>query len=225
MTINEISSAILNNLVSGLKGVANVAYSEQQIQAEIVLEWNKIVMQLPNEMAIRQSGLAQKISCIPVECKDISICCPSGRSELWFQIPKLSHLLNGRSVLNASSIDYSVQIKVYYNAEDIRYHKYNRITSKSPYMWIDESLNEQGYHNVWLFNTKMKKVTMDVIPANPLDVISCSDKCNYEVEPKFPAPDWMISDIILNLTNKYMNFYKKGLPNTIVSPNTQKATT
>ena len=218
MSLNQITSAIMNNIVQGLKGVTNISIPQGQVEHEVILAVNSYIKEVsPFEL----QHYYQKIKCLKLECKDISDCCDikSGQTVLWTEIPKLTILNNGKPIRFAGSIDYKRPFHVYYDIQDANKHKYNLVTKTEPYIWVDLSLNSNGRHSVWLFNVKLiKHITLEAIVANPLDISEYSC-CVLNEETPFPAPEAVIDAIIKKISIDYINYYKRAQPNQIVVPN------
>jgi hypothetical protein len=222
-TRNAIASAIVSYLVNGLKGVSEQSYIIPQLEAEIDTVRASILQQLPPDTRVSESQLTQKIPCLTMDCRDIAQCCDTNRFKtepvMHTEIPKLASLRIEDPIVYLGTIDYARPFKVYTTPNRARSHKGSFIAKNLPYAWVDMSVNNNGKHDVWFWNIKLAKTaTIQAVFENPEDVYEYTCCQGDRDLLGYPAPNWMIEQIKDTLVNKYMNAYKRSIPNQIVTP-------
>lgn len=202
-TLLGIASAIKNNLEAGLKGTANYSFSMEQLEYEVISTRNAIIKQLDTQGILDKTEFVQEINCIPVDCEKLSLCCDvnTKTTTLHFELPIFTHI----EYVGTPNRDKPFKI---YNNSNFIYNKFrNSKLNKRPY--VSMRINE-GIQHGFLFNpptSNIKYVSVSGILSNPLDVnkYSC---CNYNPrEDKFPAPDYVITQIIDTMTSKWSSWY------------------
>jgi hypothetical protein len=100
MTIEQLTYAILNDVVSGLVGLhENVTISEEQLQDEVVALRESIIIEKWRRGLLHKNDLLTAINCIEVDCKDSTKCCTKvGKSEMHFEIPQLVSGIGGDAI-------------------------------------------------------------------------------------------------------------------------------
>lgn len=225
MTLKQMAAAIRNHIVDGLKGVTNEAFSVEQLTHEILLETNLLIQQGVLQGTLDPTTLHQRVDGIETECKDISANCsiPALKEYPRILIPKLYMLRDvENSVSFLGSMDNSLQIKLYFDA-DYRYHEYNITTKDRPYAYINVAATKEGMSEVFFFNLgpyeNLKFVSITALFEDPykwLDTVYA----DQFIESEFYAPKALQSQVIMQLTQKYVNYYKQM--NVPMQPNTQE---
>lgn len=232
MTLNEISSAIRNHLSDGLRNLPNYAYSLIQLEDEIELERATIMKKLSMiDMMALKMQFAQTINCLTLDCEELERCCnvSSGNNVLHFKIPQLSDLAMD-PVLFLGTPNRQYSFKVYTGQMDWQNNRYNPYLNKRPYVWIDTSTENPfdynrldplfnpdmmpkagSFQDAFVFNpptSQLKYLSITAIFNNPMDVgvYSCNATCRDE---QYPVADWVIQEIIGNITARWIEYYRK----------------
>lgn len=91
MIINELASAIYNDVVAGLVGiVANPTISIDQLEQDVVDERLAIIKEYSLKNLLPRRDLLLSINCIPVDCESMDKCCGAANYSLpvpHFEIP------------------------------------------------------------------------------------------------------------------------------------------
>jgi len=204
-TLPGITYAIKNNLEAGLKGTANFPFSIEQLEAEVIAERNAVVEQLKQSNLLGASELFQEINCVSLDCEDFGLCCETSTKQptLHFKVPVFV-------IQNYTGL--ATQTKPFYIYEvgntNYLYQDYkSSYTSRKPYV-VYRLYN--GEMHGFIFNPptpNLKKISVRAIFENPLAVngFKC---CSYNVETdRFPAPNFVIQQIIVNITNRWASWY------------------
>ena len=225
MTLKEIASTIRNHVVDGLKGVTNEVFSVEQLMDEVVLEAGALIIQSVREGTLKIGNISQRIDGIELKCKDISNNCEIDAQVTapHIQIPKLSQLVEvSEAIVYVGPMDNMTNFKVYSDI-DYKYHKYNLVTSKRPYVWLDPSGTGDGNYNLYFFNLgkfdTLKFVSLSAFFENPYDLLSTPFANQFKLS-EFYAPLLIQKQIIESMTQKYVNYYRQL--NTPAQPNTQE---
>lgn len=217
MTLNQISSAILNDLHSGLKGATiNVNISVEQIEDEVITTRNMLLKQQSLNGIANLRNHYVNINCIPLECEDVSDCCEgfSFHTAKTFTIPRPIDILN--SVAYIGTIDKKKSFKVYFD-ESYAYHQHNRLIKDRPYVWLNLASLKDGVIKGYLFNSSVKKISISLIPEDFRTINNCNVECE---ERDVVIASSMIEEIKQVLLNKYVKLYRTNQP-IINIPNTQ----
>ena len=156
MTLNELSSAIYNDIVGGAlvpsSGVQFV--SLEQLEDECIETRNAVIKDWYNKNLIRLEDIAVAINCIEVDCKDQNKCPCKGldpKLAKHFEIPPLIPGLGPDAIRYIGSTDRANSYKIYYNLEAVRYQqyyqKYRKRSKDKPYIYIDKTINENGMYD------------------------------------------------------------------------------
>lgn len=108
MTIDQIASAIYNDVFSGLRGAnSNVLLSMEQLEDEIIEERQVIIKEWFLKGLLNVKDLQLAINCIEIDCKDPSKCCniDLGQPSLHFEIPPLINDLGDNAIVFIGSVD------------------------------------------------------------------------------------------------------------------------
>lgn len=221
MTIEAISSAIFNNVMSGLSGItSNSKISMQQLEDEVVAERNQILREyiLQGVMNLNDQMLA--INCIPVNCEYMSKCCdlPAGEKALHFEIPPIINLVGNDTIKFIGSIDRKDKYHIYTD-HSYKFHKYKFRGKNTPYVYVDTTINSNGNLDCYLFNVPFIKY-VSVIglfkdPRRLLEWDCCADNSETYLECGI-----LTDEIIKRLTAKYVQWYRQlAAP---VTPNNQQ---
>lgn len=85
------------------------------------------------------------------------------------------------AIFFVGSADRKVQYKVYTNPTQAKYHKYHRRTANKPYVYIEQTPNENGRFDGWIFNLPfVKSISVIGIFKDPRDLtkMGCDGNCD-----------------------------------------------
>lgn len=221
MTIEQIASAVWNNVYDGLKGtVSNPAMSLEQLTDEVVAERNNIAKEYLIKGVVSLQELYNAVNCVEVDCESMSKCCnfemPVGKKALHFEIPPIM-LMNGVSTITfIGSVDRQIQYSVYTDLS-YKFHFYKKRGADSPFVYLDPTINANGNIDGYIFNVPfVKYISVIAIFLDPRKLLEF-DCCN---DPDAITECGILSnDIIHRLTEKKVRYYRQlMLP---PQPNTQ----
>lgn len=208
MTIDQIASAIYNDVFSGLRGAnSNVLLSMEQLEDEIIEERQVIIKEWFLKGLLNVKDLQLAINCIEIDCKDPSKCCNInlGQPSLHFEIPPLINDLGDNAIIFIGSVDRQEEWTVY-TSTSYHYHKYRKRKSNRPYVYIELTLNENGMYDAWVFNAPfVKYISMIGIFKDPRDLMKytcCQQSEVYDL-------GGISSEIKNRLTAKKLKYYRQ----------------
>ena len=163
MNVNQIASAIINDLFSGnLVSLSNRAMiSQDQIEDEVIETRNAVIKDWYLKNALNLSDMMVAINCVEVDCKDQNKCsCISSLANAkmakHFEIPQLMPGLGSDALMFVGSTDRSNAFKIYYNLEAIKYQqyykKYRKKSNPKPFVYVEKTPNENGMYDCWIFD-------------------------------------------------------------------------
>lgn len=222
MTIEAISSAIYNNIVSGLSGItANPKISIEQLQDEVIAEKNNLLRSHLQKGLLNLDELSLAINCIEVSCDYMSKCCnlPNvGEKALHFEIPPIVYINGINTIRFIGSIDRKIKYNVYTD-ESYRFHQYKKRGANSPYVYIDTAINSNGNMDGYIFNLPyVKYISIIALFQDPRKLLEWD--CCKSGGDSYLDLGILSETIIDNLTKRYIYFYRQAaLP---VTPNDQQ---
>lgn len=190
MTVEELASAIENDVLSGLAGLnSNISMSLDQLQDEIIALREQIIIEWWKKGILQKDDLLMALNCVVVDCKDPTKCgpcdkCyngPAGKSEMHFEIPKTLTGIGSEAITFVGSADRQERYRVYYNPNQLTYHKYRKRGADKPYVYIEKTPNENGNYDGWIFNLPFaKRICVIGIFKDPRDLTNygCSAVCD-----------------------------------------------
>ncbi len=193
MNINQIASAIINDLFSGnLVSLSNRAMiSQDQIEDEVIETRNAVIKDWYLKNALNLSDMMVAINCVEVDCKDQNKCsCISSLANAkmakHFEIPQLMPGLGSDALMFVGSTDRSNAFKIYYNLEAIKYQqhyqKYRKRPNPKPFVYVEKTPNENGMYDCWIFDAPfVQYVAVIGIFKDPrqLEKYNCCDDIEY----------------------------------------------
>ena len=184
MTIEQIASAVFNDVTSGLAGVhENPAMDMEQLTDEVVDMRQTVILEWWKKGILQKGDLLTAINCIEVDCNDPSKCCnnQAGYSEKHFEIPQTIAGIGTDSIYWIGSADRKQQFAVYYSPVQAKYHKYNKRKVNRPYVYIERTPNKNGMYDGWIFNLPyVKTISVIGIFRDPrqLEKLGCDGNCD-----------------------------------------------
>ena len=193
MNVNQIASAIINDLFSGnLVSLSNRAMiSQDQIEDEVIETRNAVIKDWYLKNALNLSDMMVAINCVEVDCKDQNKCsCISSLANAkmakHFEIPQLMPGLGSDALMFVGSTDRSNAFKIYYNLEAIKYQqhyqKYRKRPNPKPFVYVEKTPNENGMYDCWIFDAPfIQYVAVIGIFKDPrqLEKYNCCDDIEY----------------------------------------------
>ena len=193
MNVNQIASAIINDLFSGnLVSLSNRAMiSQDQIADEVIETRNAIIKDWYLKNALNLSDMMVAINCIEVDCKDQNKCsCISSLANAkmakHFEIPQLMPGLGSDALMFVGSTDRSNSFKIYYNLEAIKYQqhyqRYRKKPNPKPFVYVEKTPNENGMYDCWIFDAPfVQYIAVIGIFKDPrqLEKYNCCDDIEY----------------------------------------------
>ena len=193
MNVNQIASAIINDLFSGnLVSLSNRAMiSQDQIEDEVIETRNAVIKDWYLKNALNLSDMMVAINCVEVDCKDQNKCsCISSLANAkmakHFEIPQLMPGLGADALAFVGSTDRSHAFKVYYNLEAIKYQqyyqKYRKRYTPKPFVYVEKTPNENGMYDCWIFDAPfVQYIAVIGIFKDPrqLEQYNCCDNTDY----------------------------------------------
>ena len=193
MNVNQIASAIINDLFSGnLVSLSNRAMiSQEQIEDECIETRCAIIKDWYLKNMLNLGDMMVAINCVEVDCKDQNKCsCMSSLANAkmakHFEIPQLMPGLGVDALAFVGSTDRSHAFKVYYNLEAIKYQqhyqKYRKRPNNKPFVYIEKTPNENGMYDCWIFDAPLVQyIAVIGIFKDPrqLEKYNCCDDIDY----------------------------------------------
>ena len=193
MNVNQIASAIINDLFSGnLVSLSNRAMiSQDQIEDEVIETRNAVIKDWYLKNALDLSDMMVAINCIEVDCKDQNKCsCISSLANAkmakHFEIPQLMPGLGSDALMFVGSTDRSNSFKIYYNLEAIKYQqhyqRYKKKPNPKPFVYVEKTPNENGMYDCWIFDAPfVQYIAVIGIFKDPrqLEKYNCCDNIEY----------------------------------------------
>lgn len=221
MTIDQLTSAIENNIMSGLRGTtANLAYSKDQVEDAVIQERLQVIKEYSMKNMIPAKDLMVSIPCVKVDCIDIDRCCQYGydiEKVKHIEIPQVYNDFGSESIMYIGAVDRQYPYAVY-TTDAFRQHKYKRRGANDPYVWIDTTPNVNNMNDGFIFNAPpmLAEVLVVIIPKDPrqLDYFGC---CPTHDVSNLTFID---TEVEKRLTEKYLRWYRQmAVP---VAPNDQE---
>lgn len=210
MIVNELASAIYNDVVAGLSGYsATPTMSMEQLEQDVVDERLAIIKKYSLQNILPKKDLALSINCIEVDCKSMDKCCFGeyySKPIAHFEIPQLLNDFGDDAILYLGSIDKQIRFKVYTNST-YRYHKLKMRGADKPYVYIDTTPNENNMYDCYIFNAPLlKRVSITAIfkDLRQVEDFAC---CLSEVRNM----TFMDAEIKESLTKKKLLYYRQYL--------------
>lgn len=221
MELNKLASAILNDILSGLRGItSNISLSVEQLEDDIIDERLTIIKEYALKGLLPVKDLVTSINCLEVDCKPIENCnlCNSNLNVRetnipHVEIPQIVTDLGVDAIQYFGTVDRNIPFKIYTDIS-YQYHKYNRWLGRKPYIYIDTSPNENGMYDCYIFNAPLIK-TLSIIAVfkdpRQLEQFTC---CNAE---EVSNMNFLTNDIKRRITEKKVRWYRSlsapNLPN------------
>lgn len=213
MTVDELTSAVYNDIEAGLVGIhSNPTISMEQLADEVVAERERVILEWWKKGILQKGDLLTAINCVNVDCNDPTKCCnnAAGISEKHFEIPQTIAGLGSDSIFWIGSADRKQQFSVYNSPVQASYHKYKRHGRNRPYVYIENTPNKNGMYDGWIFNLPfVKTIAVVGIFRDPrqLEKMGCDGNCDND-SGDFGSISMEVKD---RLTKSKLYFYRQAL--------------
>lgn len=218
--INQLASAIENDIVSGLRGHhSTMSLPISQIEDEIILQRLLIIKEYQLKGILPLKDLMLSINCIPVDCKNIEKCsCVGiGTPTLHFEIPQIVSDYGTAAISFLGSIDRKTQFTIYTSITEMNmYSKYKRRKNNKPFVYIDITPNEHDMLDCYIFNAPLiKYISISAVFKDPRQLCDYQD-CAVPSNNNFT---WLNMEIKNRIVDQKVRFYRQlAAP---IIPNTQ----
>lgn len=209
MIVNELASAIYNDIVAGLVGYVNTpTISIEQLEQDVVEERLHIIKQYALKNLIPKKDLMISINCIELDCKSLDKCCFGehySKPMQHFEIPQLLNDFGSEAIDFIGSIDKQVKFKVYTN-RSYRYHHLKMRGSDKPYVYIDTTPNENNMYDAYVFNAPLLKRISVVAIFKDLRQVEDYSCCLEDIK----SPSFIDAEVKESLTKKKLYYYRQN---------------
>ena len=211
MELTKLTSAIYNDLVSGLAGFnANPTISFEQLEDEVIEKRQAVVKEMYLKNLLKKDDLMVAINCIPVDCDDPSKCCeaPSGKVAMHFEIPQLMDDLGDEAIFYIGSTDRKHPYTIYFNPTLVEVHQYKRHGKDKPYVYIEKTPNENDKYDGWIYNAPFAKMITIIGIFKDLRQLAEYNCCN---NPEFFEVGSISSEIKARILKEKFSYYRQAL--------------
>jgi hypothetical protein len=221
MTLEQIASAVRTHVGHGLKEVTNYNYSIEQIKKDVGLMRSSLIKKDSEKGKLQPEHFVQKFENIDLTLTTFPYTATTDNpAKVWYaQIPRLEMTVGNQSLPYIGPTDFSKNFKQYYD-HSYQAHKYRRVTSRSPFTYVDLAHDYENHTDVYFFNidgSGLRKISARAIVADPIAVLEADGI--FGAEEEFPAPQAIQDQIIDALTRKYITYYRQLRQGS--QPNTQ----
>jgi hypothetical protein len=220
MTLEQLSSAIENNITSGLRGATvNTAFSKQQIEDGIIQERLQIIKEYSMRNMLPVRDLMVSIPCVKVDCEDIDRCCNSTyptEKLKHIEIPQVFNDFGSDAIAYIGSTDRQWPYQIY-TTDAFKYHQFKRRGGSDPFVWVDTTPNKNNLNDAFIFNAPamLSELLVVMIPKDPRQLEGYGCCSDAEVSNL----TFVDTEIEKRLTEKYIRWYRQmAMP---IQPNDQ----
>lgn len=226
-SIKAISSAVYNDVQSGLSGYAAVQnMSLEQLEDEVVETRLYFLKQYSLKNIVPRKDLFTAINCITLDCQSMDKCCNDANnfsSKLaHFEIPQIVNDFGEDSVEFIGSTDKQIKFKVYTGA-NFKYHKYKLRGANKPYVFIDTTPNNNNYYDVFVFNAPLlERLSVIAIFKDPRQVSEYMENhgcCDFQETDNFT---WLDTEVKDNLIKKKLYYYRQLIQQPLINDQSPK---
>lgn len=209
MIVNELASAVYNDIIAGLAGYASTpTISIEQLEQEVVEERLKIIKQYALKNLIPKKDLMISINCIELDCKSMDKCCYNNDYSVpisHFEIPQLLNDFGDGAIDFIGSTDKQIKFKVYTNRA-YRYHHLKMRGNNKPYVYIDTTPNENNMYDAFVFNAPLLKRLSVVAIFKDLRQVEEYACCLEDLK----SLSFIDSEVKESLTKKKLYYYRQN---------------
>lgn len=222
-TYDQLSSAILNNIVGGLKlGTGATPFTIQQIEDSIISERLTIIKEYSAKNLIPIKDLMLPINCLELDCESLERCCANPADATMVkhvQIPQIFNDFGEDAIAFFGPNDFHTNYKVYTDL-DWRHHKHKTRGKYKPFIWIDTTPNSNNLYDAFLFNAPplLQSLSIRAIFKDTRQLLDFAC-CNAEEVMNITFID---SEIEKRVTEKYIRYYRQMAMTTLPNDQTIK---
>ena len=213
MTIEQLSSVIYNNVVSGIEGNhVDRKFSQAQIEDDIVNERLTIIKEYALKGILPANDLMIKINCVTLDDEPIN---RVGEFEEFdgyyvkhFQIPQVAFVYDKESIGYIGNINGKDSFPIYVDRHAWFNHRFKRFVRQRPHVFVDFATNTNNMYDGWIVSkTALPEdmlIAVIAIWKDPRDLINFQCCSNEEIN------NWTFisTEIIKRLTEKYLRYYR-----------------
>lgn len=209
MIVNELASAIYNDIVSGLVGITSTpTISIEQLEQDVVDMRLSLIKQYSMKNLLPRKDLMLSINCIQVNCDTLDKCCSTkntySKPVCHFEIPQLVNDFGDDAIEFIGSTDKQVSFTVY-TSLSFRYHKFRKRGANRPYVYIDTTPNKNNMYDCYIFNAPLLERVSVIGIFKDLRQVEEYSCCNEDVRNM----TFLDSEIKNNLTKIKLAYYKQ----------------
>jgi len=210
-TLEAIISAIHSNVQKGLEGSMNKPYSFEHLNDDIDAERGDLALTSMRKRVFSAKDFLQNYI---VDCLEKSNECPMAykKPSLHFWVPPLMLSLDKNCIAFAgpSYTDFANTYAIY--VDDVaRYHSDRPYGGQRPAIWLNPAVSKEDEEmgiliEGWILNPEpLTKLLIRGVFEKPSQVLKFTGEAEL-----YPAPDTVVKNIIYNLSQKYLSFYRGG---------------
>lgn len=213
MTIEQLSSVIYNNVVSGIDGNhIDRKFSMAQIEDDIINERLSIIKEYSLKGLLPAADLMIKINCVELDDQPINRINEfeafDGYYIKHFEIPQIAYVYDKESIGYAGTIDGRNSFSIYTDRHAWINHRNKRFLKQRSHVFIDMATNFNNKYDGWVISKDIipEEMLLSVIAIwkDPRDLIEyqcCKDEeiCNWS---------FISTEIIKRMTEKYLRYYR-----------------
>ena len=215
MILDRLTSAVYNDIVSGLRGyTTSISLSLEQLTDDIADERLMVIKEAFVKGIVPRQELLLSITCIEVDCQSMDKCYCGPRDEFdelvaHFEIPQLVPDFGLDSIEYIGSSDKTTPFQVFTTITSWRYSKYRKRYNKRPAVFVDTTPNQNGMYDCWLFNAPLvSKITVVAIfkDLQQLNNYSC---CNGVEFDNLVNISFIDNQVKQRVTEKKIKYYRQ----------------
>jgi hypothetical protein len=171
-----------------------------------------LILQLSESGKLNKQHFAQRLDNLELKFDKFPVqgFADSEQPILTVEIPKLAMTADNTAILYMGPPDMSLNLKLYYNIDDLKSHQYSRVIKNRPHVYIDQAQDYEGNFNVYIFNTgpaPFRYLTVHAIFDDPVKMMQ--DDGYWVDDDEFPAPLSIQRMIIRDIVNRIRALYRE----------------
>lgn len=206
--LEKLSSAIYNNINTGIKGAnVNNPLTLEQIEDSIISERLLLIKEYSQKGLLPVNDLAMSINCLEVDCNSLHKCCTNkDTSTRHIEVPQIINDFGNKGILYLGAVDRQLPF-IIYTDHTYKYHKHRRSKKKTPYVWLDVTPNANNKNDIYIFGAPLLQVaSITAVFKDPRQVLEYGCCSNDEVIHNFSFID---KEIEKRVSNQYIEYYRR----------------
>ena len=212
-SIKKVTSAIYNDLVSGLRGYTNnPSISLDQLEDEVIEERLALIKEYSIKGILPIKDLLVSINCIKVDCKDLDRCnCGGtiGKPIAHFVMPQIVNYYGEQSIEYIGTTDRQSPFIFYTSNQSYLWgNQYRKRGRQKPFVYVDITPNKDGMLDCYIFNAPMiDKISVVAVFKDPrqLEEYGCCEGAQTD------NLSFLFAQIKDSLTKKKLYYYRQLL--------------